>query len=87
MDKNIQSLHPIVQLVSAIASMLLFSTLVFYTIILSWRITCINNEIIIIPKGSSVSYAVNIIQSKGCMNYRDANIFKLAMSPHLKMVN
>jgi UPF0755 protein len=81
MDRDIQSLHPTARWVGAIASMLLFTILVFYTIILSWRITCNNNdEIVIIPKGASVSYTVNIIQKAGCMTSRDAHIFKLAMS-------
>jgi len=88
MEIEFRSLNPKIRWGGAIASFLLFSSLIFYTIILSWNITCSGTEkIVAIPKGASVHQTIQLIQKNGCLSDLDVSILKLAMTVTLRNGN
>ena len=85
MELEFRSLNPKIRWGGAIASLLLFCILIFYTIILSWNITCIHSDqIVVIPKGSSVNGTIQLIQENGCLSDSDVSVLKLAMTVTLR---
>ena len=85
MELEIRSLDPKIRWGGAITSLLLFCILIFYTIILSWDISCNDSDqIMVIPKGSSVNKAIHIMQQNGCLSDSDVNLLKLAMTATFK---
>ena len=85
MELEIRSLDPKIRWGGAITSLLLFCILIFYTIVLSWDISCIDSDqIMVIPKGSSVNKAIHLIKENGCLSDSDVNLLKLAMTATLK---
>jgi len=85
MEVELRSLNPIIRWGGAIASLFLFCTLLFYTIILSWNVTCMDTDnIIVIPEGSSVNRSIELIQVGGCLSKGDVKVFKLAMTTTLR---
>jgi len=81
MEIEFKSLNPKVQWRGAITSLLLFCILIFYTVILSWDITCVDSDqILVIPKGASVNRTIQLIQENGCLSNSDVSVLKLAMT-------
>ncbi len=81
MELEFRSLNPKIRWGGAIASLLLFCILIFYTIVLSWDITCTDSDqIVVIPKSASVYHSIQLIQESGCLSESDVSILKLAMT-------
>ncbi len=85
MELEFCSLNPKIRWGGAIASLLLFCILIFYTIILSWEITCADSEhIVSIPQGASVNRTIQLIQENSCLSDSDVRVLKLAMTVTLR---
>ena len=85
MELEFRSLNPKIRWGGAITSLFLFCILIFYTIVLSWDITCTDsNQVVVIPKGASVYQSILLIQESGCLSESDVSILKLAMTVTLR---
>ena len=71
------------KIVLGVGLVMLFSVFAFYSIVLSWKISCAHPErLITIPRGASATAVADLLKEESCLENK--SIFKLALTMTMK---